>query len=269
MPVSAVLPQTHDVPSALPARQPFIRVRPVRSRADLLGAQQLRYRVFYEEMGAVPDHGTAAWRRDYDAYDAICHHLIAVTEEDGQERIVGTCRLLDQEMAMRHQGFYSQGEFDLAAVLRQGRWMEVGRVCIDAAHRGGGVMQKMWSAIARHAMASGVDGLFGCASLPGTDMRGLRLSLSYLHHYHRAPVGWRVPACAEQAEYDLMPCEETDSKAGWRSLPPLLRAYLRLGGMIGGEAVTDRQFNTTDVFVIMPFAALQPRYRRHFLPVRA
>ncbi len=266
MPVSATLPQPFEAPRAFPSPRPAVHVRLARSRADLLGAQQLRYRVFYEEMGAVPGPAVAAWRRDYDAYDAICDHLIAVAEEGGQERIVGTCRLLGHDMALRHQGFYSQGEFDLSGVLTLGRWMEVGRSCIDPAHRGNGVIQKLWSAIARHAMASGVGGLFGCASLPGTDANALRLSLSHLYHHHRAPAEWRITARGERAEYELLPRGEIDPKAAWRSLPPLLKAYLRLGGLVGAEAVIDRQFNTTDVFIAVPFSALHPRYRRHFMP---
>jgi putative hemolysin len=49
-----------------------------------------------------------------------------------------------------------------------------------------------------------------------------------------------------------------------RALPPLLKGYLRLGGMIGDGAVNDREFNTVDVCLILPTERVQARYQRHF-----
>jgi len=37
-----------------------------------------------------------------------------------------------------------------------------------------------------------------------------------------------------------------------RSLPPLIRGYLRAGAYIGDGAVIDHQFGTTDVLIILP-----------------
>ena len=47
-------------------------------------------------------------------------------------------------------------------------------------------------------------------------------------------------------------------------LPPLLKGYIRVGAKIGAEAVSDRQFGTTDVFIIMPVAEIDPRYITYF-----
>ena len=47
-------------------------------------------------------------------------------------------------------------------------------------------------------------------------------------------------------------------------LPPLLKGYVRIGAKIGAEAVSDRQFGTTDVFIIMPVAEIDPRYISYF-----
>ena len=48
------------------------------------------------------------------------------------------------------------------------------------------------------------------------------------------------------------------------SLPPLLKGYLRLGGVIGDGAVIDRPFNTTDVLVVVNAADIAGRYVKRF-----
>ena len=65
---------------------------------------------------------------------------------------------------------------------------------------------------------------------------------------------------------NLMSKEAVDPKAALRSLPPLIKGYLRLGCYIGDGAVIDRQFGTTDVLVILPVAAISQRYIDHFGP---
>jgi putative hemolysin len=49
------------------------------------------------------------------------------------------------------------------------------------------------------------------------------------------------------------------------SLPPLLKAYLRMGCKIGGEACWDPEFHCADVFVLLDVAALSARYAQRFL----
>jgi putative hemolysin len=63
---------------------------------------------------------------------------------------------------------------------------------------------------------------------------------------------------------DLLAKEAIDPKAALHVLPPLIKGYLRLGASFGEGAVIDRQFGTTDVLVILPVAAINPRYIGHF-----
>ena len=60
--------------------------------------------------------------------------------------------------------------------------------------------------------------------------------------------------------------EGTGLEGQLRALPPLLKGYLRLGASFGRGAVVDRQFGTTDVLVILPVSAINPRYIDHFGP---
>ena len=99
----------------------------------------------------------------------------------------------------------------------------------------------------------------------GTDPERLAMPLSFLHHYCRAPDSWRARALPERyAEMNLMSKEAIDPKAALRSLPPLIKGYLRLGCYIGDGAVIDRQFGTTDVLIILPVSVLNSRYIEHF-----
>ncbi|MBA4207834.1 MAG: ornithine--acyl-ACP N-acyltransferase OlsB, partial [Polymorphum sp.] len=97
-----------------------LEVRLARTAREVKKAQRLRYHVFYEEMSAIADAQTLAARRDMDAFDAICDHLLVVDHASMkrnklgrlQPQIVGTYRLLRQEVAEAHGGFYTASEYD-------------------------------------------------------------------------------------------------------------------------------------------------------------
>ena len=48
------------------------------------------------------------------------------------------------------------------------------------------------------------------------------------------------------------------------NLPALLKGYLRLGAWVAGEPSWDPDFNTADLFVLLPLARIEARYARHF-----
>jgi len=55
-----------------------------------------------------------------------------------------------------------------------------------------------------------------------------------------------------------------DAKRVQAQLPPLIKGYLRLGGFVGDGAVIDRQFNTTDVAVVVKTDLVTDKYYRHY-----
>jgi putative hemolysin len=61
-----------------------------------------------------------------------------------------------------------------------------------------------------------------------------------------------------------LPRDKVDAKAALKSLPPLIKGYLRLGATVGDGAVIDRQFGTTDVLIVLPVEKIDPRYFEHF-----
>ena len=243
-------------------------VRVASTDAEVDAALALRYRVFYEEMGAMPDSLCAAARRDRDAYDSVADHLLVVDHAigPGPEGVVATYRLIQREAAARVGRFYSADEYDIAPLVRSpGRLLELGRSCVDAGHRGRAVMQLMWQGIAAYVFRHDIGLMFGCASLCGTDPDALAQELTYLHRDHLAPPELRPRALpGRYVEMRRLDPAAVDARRALAALPPLLKGYLRLGGFVGEGAVVDPQFNTTDVAVVVKTSQVTGKYARHY-----
>ncbi|HJU19385.1 MAG TPA: GNAT family N-acyltransferase [Stellaceae bacterium] len=245
-----------------------LEVRLAETDGDIEAAQALRYRIFYERMGARPPPGTAPRGRDADRFDAACDHLLVLDHSRaGRQQVVGTYRLIRRAAALQLGGFYSEGEYDLTPLLAYpGEILELGRSCVDPAYRPRPVLQLLWSGIAAYVFHYDIALMFGCASLPGTDPEALAVPLSYLHHHRLAPPGLRPRALA--ARYVGMgrrPAAAIDPAQAQAALPPLIKGYLRLGGFVGDGAVVDAQFNTTDVCIVVKTELVTEKYSRHYV----
>jgi putative hemolysin len=230
-------------------------------------AQALRYAVFYDEMGAHPDAEAARLRRDRDRFDAVADHLVVLDHAgDGPPRVVATYRLIPPEAAAKVGGYYSADEYDLAPLLRfPGKLLEVGRSCVHPDYRTRLALQLMWRGIAAYVYRHGIDVLFGCASLHGTDPDRIADQLTYLHHVHLAPPELRPRALPSRyVEMRRLDPATLDTRRVLGALPPLIKGYLRLGGFVGDGAVIDAQFNTVDVAVIVRTDQVTQRYLRHY-----
>jgi putative hemolysin len=255
-------------------RSGSLEVRLAQTAAEVRQAQKLRYRVFYQEGSAIPNPGRLFARRDIDAYDAICDHLLVI-DHAARDRgalnrpaVVGTYRLLRQSLAEDHGGFYTAGEFEISALLARHsnlQFLELGRSCVLAPYRNKRTVELLWHGIHAYILRNRTDVMIGCASLDGTEPKQLALPLSFLHHYARAPEAWRARALPERyVEMNRMSKEAIDPKAALRVLPPLIKGYLRLGAYIGDGAVVDHEFGTTDVLIVLPVSAIKKRYVEHF-----
>lgn len=254
-----------------------LEVRLARDSGEIAAAQRLRYRVFYEEMAARPTAEMAATGRDFDRFDDYCDHLLVLDRRlgSGPESIVGTYRLLSRSVADRHDGFYTETEFDIAPLKRlKGELLELGRSCVDARYRTRPTMQRLWSGIASYVFTRQIRVMFGCASLRGTEPQAVAGALSYLHHRHLAPPDLRARALPERyVDMNLRAAEAVDEADAARALseravlaglPPLIKGYLRIGGYVGDGAVIDAQFNTIDVCIIVVTDQLTDKYFNHY-----
>ncbi len=243
-------------------------VRIAATAAEIDAVQALRYRVFYDEMGARADAAAQAVRRDRDAFDAVADHLLVVDHEigPGAEGVVATYRLIQREAAAKLGRFYSADEYDITPVEAfPGRVLELGRSCVDAAYRGRVAMQLLWRGIAAYVFHYQIDLMFGCASLHGTDPDALAPELTYLYYNHLAPPAVRLRAHPHRyVDMRRLLPHMLDAKRVQAQLPPLIKGYLRLGGFVGDGAVIDRQFNTTDVAVVVKTDLVTDKYYRHY-----
>ncbi len=248
-----------------------LETRIARTASEVDAAQAIRYRVFVEEMHAQVPPMAQLKRRDIDAWDAICDHLLVLDtaiEGDAEDQIVGTYRLLRQDVAMANGGFYSSSEFEVADLVARHpdkRFMELGRSCVLPQYRTKRTVELLWQGNWAYALKHRIDVMFGCASFPGAVPEEHALALSYLHHNALAKGRWRVEALPElEHSMDLMPAEAINMRKALAALPPLIKGYLRLGAMIGEGAVVDRAFRTTDVLIVLPIHTISERYRNYY-----
>ena len=251
-----------------------LEVRLAETDHEVEQAQRLRYSVFYQEMSAIPSPQMREAGRDFDKYDDVCDHLLVVDREahgeDGQPLVVATYRLTREKDAARAGGFYTSSEYDIAPMLNgmpaDTKSLELGRSCVLKSYRARpGTMQLLWKGLMAYVARFDIDLMFGCASLAGNDPDALALPLSYLHHFHPMPANLRVRARPELfVDMNRMPQDAIEAREGLRSLPPLLKGYVRAGCRIGDGAVIDRQFGTTDVFIYFPLSGIDDRYKSRF-----
>lgn len=242
-----------------------LQVRLADNQLEIERALRLRYEIFNTEMGEGLAQ-SAATGKDRDEFDLHCDHLIAVDQVS--DEIVGTYRILTKTTALANSGFYSEGEFDLRNIYRLPfETAEVGRSCVHPAYRDGSVIGLLWAGIANYIQKRDIRVLMGCGSLHSVNTFHVNEIYAYLkakghlvpdelrvtpHQTHRLP-GFR--------EEDL----QEDPKVVARRFPPLLKGYLRLGALIGGEPALDRAFGTTDLFIYFDAQSITSRYGKRFV----
>lgn len=234
------------------------------SEAELRALQRLRYDIFVGEMGAdILDHDGL----DRDPFDPHCQHLYVYDRD--HDRLVGGTRLLTRAGARKAGGFYSQGEFLMDAVLQlPGELLEVGRTCIHADYRDGAGISLLWQGLAAVFRQQQIQHLFGCASVPMPgDSTHVHALMQRLTDSYRLPEALAVKAVNPIPVNSLSAAGEltnTEASNVVGLIPPLLKAYLRLGAKIGAEACWDEQFACADLFVLLDVSDLNGRYARHF-----
>lgn len=233
---------------------------------DVERALRLRYQVFAEELQA-RIHSPAPGLES-DSFDAYCEHLLV--EERHTNKLVGYTRLLDDEGARAGCGFYSQSEFAMDAVLAlPGRRVEVGRTCIHRDYRDGVTIAVLWSGIGAYLVERQIDYLIGCASIPlEYGLEKVRQLIGRLLARYRLPMELPVQPRRLLPDAPLEGIAFASGLAGEPAtiaVPPLLKAYLRLGGRLSQDACWDEDFRVADLFVLVERSRMPRRYRQHFV----
>ncbi len=241
-----------------------LSLRLAQNQLEIERTLALRYEVFNLEMNeGLPQSRDTG--KDRDEFDFYCDHLIVVDEER-DDLICGTYRLLRGSVARRHRGFYSENEFDLTEVRGlPGQCAEIGRSCVHRDYRDGSVIGLLWNGLASYMRQFDVQYLMGCASLHTTDAD----QASLVYAWFRSK-----DAISEEAAVTPLPhCElagfradlhVADEKAAFREIPPLVKGYVRAGTKVCGHPALDREFGTVDYFVLFNRRDIERRYGKHF-----
>lgn len=232
-----------------PIRIGGYRVEPVTDAPGLDAVLALRARVFRGDAGA----------RDRDPQDAASLHLRIRADKGGP---LATARLQPHPAGLI--AGYAARFYDLSALAAApGTALEVGRLCIDPDHAAPDLMRLLWAGMARTAERWGAARLIGCTSFPGTDFGPLAPALGLLARRHLGPPGLRPGSLASESR-PLSAFAAQADPAAVALMPPLLRAYLALGGWVSDHLVIDRDLGTCHIFTCVEIATM-PEGRKRVL----
>jgi len=243
-------------------------IRIASSSEEIIASQRLRYKVFVEELGGngtLVDHSN---KLEVDEFDPFFDHLILIDKARNAEEVIGVYRVLRDEKMSEIGRFYSETEYDLSALRKSGlRLLELGRSCVHPDYRGGTAMYQLWQGLSDYINEHKIDILFGVASFHGTSLNSYSQALSNLYHFHTAPVEL-LPRSLAHEDMNIITPDKVDKKIALKNTPPLIKSYLRLGGMVGDGAYIDSKFNTIDVCLVMELSRMSDRHKEIYSKAR-
>lgn len=246
-----------------------IEVRLIKNPEELIAAQKLRYKIFFEECGAKASPQVELEERDFDEFDDYCDHLIAIDRLAGlnpEDYIIGTYRLMRKEGAAKCGKWYSQNEFEVEKFNDyDGEILELGRSCVAKAHRTQLVIRMLWNGLAAYMFDYDIKLMFGCGSFHGTNIEDYKDALSYL--YYNKIVSGNLDIDAKgvnKRPMDLLPKESIDERKAMKEIPTMIKGYLRAGAKIGKSVWIDWDFNCFDICIIFEMKDLKSSYRKHY-----
>ena len=219
-----------------------LEVRLAHTAAEVRQAQKLRYRVFYQEGSAIArcpagcSRAATSMPSTRSAIICWCSTTPARRKVGQRPAVVGTYRLLRQDVAEDHGGFYTAGEFDIGALIARHRklqFLELGRSCVLAPYRNKRTVELLWHGIWTYVLQNRLDVMIGCASLDGTDPERLALPLSFLHHYRA-----RAGAVARARAAGTLCRDEPDVEGSDRSEGGAARAAAADQGLSAARRLT-------------------------------
>ncbi|MEM0935591.1 MAG: GNAT family N-acyltransferase [Pseudomonadota bacterium] len=207
---------------------------------------------------ALRARGFRSGASDRDAFDGRCCHVLIEDRVSG--KLVCTFRLLPLRAGAEIGQSYSAQYYDLAALGGfDAPMVELGRFCIAPEARDADILRVAWGAMTRAVDAGAVRFLFGCSSFAGVEPGPYAETFRLLGERHLAPKRWlprvKAPDVVRFARRLAAPAA-LDLRRAVRALPPLLRAYLAMGGWVSDHAVVDRDLGTLHVFTGLEISAI-------------
>ena len=229
-------------------------------------AQSLRYKIFFKEKKIKRKIFKSFLQRDYDFYDKISDHLIIIdNNREVKDNVIGTYRLLRGNCAKLYKGFYTEQEFDISNLKKNfssKNILELGRSCVHPEYRSGIILKLLWQGISRYIKIYKIKILMGCASFNGTNPIKFKNEFSLLYGSYRLPRNYNIKSLQDN---EISYKKNINHSVILNSLPPLIKGYLRAGGLVSENFYIDREFETIDYCVIMLTDKIISRYKNKFL----
>ena len=242
-------------------------VRLASKTEEVTMAQMLRYRVFVEEYGASINQDVENTQVECDEFDKYCDHLILIDTsldlKTHKNYVVGTYRLLRDDVACKNVGFYCQKEYDLSKIIMSKRKsLEIGRSCIEKKYRGTIGLHLLWGGLGAYIISNDIKILFGVASFYTQEINEIKEGLSLLYHNHLVSESLRIRALASGFQnMNIVELESINQENAINQIPSLIKGYLRLGGKVGDGAFIDNHFKTIDVALIIETDLIIKKYK--------
>ncbi len=236
------------------------------SNFEIKKAQSLRYKIFFKEKKIKKKSFKFLLQRDYDFYDKISDHLIIIdNNREIRDNVIGTYRLLRGNCAKLYRGFYTEQEFDISNLKKNFSSkdiLELGRSCVHPQYRSGIILKLLWQGISNYIKMYKIKILMGCASFHGTNPSKFKDEFSLLYESYRLPEDYDVKSLQSN---EISFNKNINDSTTLNKLPPLIKGYLRAGGMVSENFYIDREFETIDYCVIMLTEKIVSRYQNKFL----
>jgi L-ornithine Nalpha-acyltransferase len=228
----------------LPFSKGKYRVRLAETAADQESAQRLRHLAFVDEQGAKSDQ----LGLDRDGYDDFSTHFLIENRKSG--KLVCCFRIMRFGSGAEISKSYSAQFYELSALETYAAPMvELGRFCVHPDENDPDLLRVAWAAITKYVDNNGVELLFGCSSFRGTNADNYSDVFTILRDNHLAPSRWLPRVKAPKVfNFSNLLGRSGDAKKGMQLMPPLLKSYLMMGGVVSDHAVIDRRMNTLHVF---------------------
>ncbi|NOX41845.1 MAG: GNAT family N-acetyltransferase [Alphaproteobacteria bacterium] len=210
-------------------------------QSEIKAAQKLRFSSFRA--------GQSGEMIDRDRFDDTCQHVLIHHAQSNE--LVCCFRMMSLSCGQDIDQSYSAQFYDLSALKSfPAPMLEIGRFCIKSGRSDPNIVRLAWSALTGFVDKKNVELLFGCSSFTGLNAAKYHEAFGYLHQNHLAPTGWAplrkaqdiIPLYAEGHISDQYKFNNNNT------IPPLLRAYLSMGGWVSDHAVVDQDLDSLHVF---------------------
>ena len=243
-------------------------VKIAQNENEIKQAMRLRYEIFTQEI----DTGlrqAGSGQLDTDEYDKFCDHLIVIDKTNN--KIVGTYRLLLGDRLNKKMGFYAEKFFNIDNIKKlsnDGQMLELGRSCIHRDYRDRLIINLLWSGISKYIKDHNVRFVFGSVTLGrvGTTsaVEVSRVFKLIKKKFYASPDYRVYPKPNNSFKGIDENLKIKDYQDIWRTLPPLVKGYLRAGVEVCSPPAVNPDFGSILVFILLDIKKMSASYKRHF-----